>query len=331
MSLPSKATLPSPLLDLPEEIEAPGKIEESVFTATHRLAETGLFTDERLVELIDRTPRHLLGLSAMGRDPETYVWSEGVFDDCDGPTIMEAVRRGRLWLNVRKIMENAPEYAAAVDKLYDELEERCPGFVATRRSANVLISSPEAMVYYHVDVPQNILWHVRGRKKVYVYPDWRRDVSQDVYEAICDVDRTEDAPYQKSFDERAEIYDVGPGEWVTWPQHTPHRVENTEGLNISVSTEHYTPRALRYVRSIRANRTLRKYGLGSDATPTEGLGYAVRHGVFVAKRLVEKYAVKKGDYEYPRTFRLDLDAPGCMAPLEGCELPDFGVREEAAV
>ncbi|MEM1063600.1 MAG: hypothetical protein AAGJ97_14845, partial [Planctomycetota bacterium] len=230
-----------------------------------------------------------------------------------------------------KIMEQAPDYARLVDAMYDELEEHCPGFVATRRSANILISSPEALVYYHVDVPQNILWHVRGKKQVFVYPDWRRDVDQATYEGICDVVLSEDAPYKAEFDERAEVFDIEPGQWITWPQNTPHRVTNVEGLNVSVSTEHYTPRALRHVRSIRANRTLRQLGLPTDSVPTEGVGYAVRHGVFVVKRLVEKYATKKADFEYPRGFRLDLDKPGCMDPFDGVDPAEFGVETDKPV
>ncbi|MEM7812134.1 MAG: cupin-like domain-containing protein [Planctomycetota bacterium] len=311
-------------LTLPDEIREPGTVESTVFTATHRLDDSGLYTDESLARLIDAVPREMLGFSAMGTDPENYVWGEADVDGFDGATLLEAVKRGRFWLTVRKVMEVAPDHAAAVDELYDALENLCPGFEATRRSANILISSPTAMVYYHVDVPQNILWHVRGRKRVYVYPDWRDDVPEDLYEAVLDADREEDVPYRRAFDDRAEVYDLNPGEWITWPQNTPHRVENLEGLNVSVSTEHYTPRALRYVRSVRANRTLRKFGLRPTSAPTEGVGYAARMGVFTAKRLAEKYAARKAVYEYPTNFRIDFDAEGCMAPIEGRELPEFG-------
>jgi hypothetical protein len=51
-----------------------------------------------------------------------------------------------------------PEFRILVNALYDELEANCPGFRALRRSANLLVSSPSAMVYYHADAPLNMLW-----------------------------------------------------------------------------------------------------------------------------------------------------------------------------
>jgi hypothetical protein len=35
---------------------------------------------------------------------------------------------------------------------------------------SLLISSPGAMVDYHANPGPNILWHVRGNKRVWIYP-----------------------------------------------------------------------------------------------------------------------------------------------------------------
>ena len=38
------------------------------------------------------------------------------------------------------------------------------------RNAGILISSPNAQVYYHADLPGQSLWQIRGTKRVYIYP-----------------------------------------------------------------------------------------------------------------------------------------------------------------
>ena len=58
-----------------------------------------------------------------------------------------------------------------LDELYDEFEERVPGFKSYKRNLTILISSPNVSVKYHSDVPGQSLWQVRGTKKLYVYPN----------------------------------------------------------------------------------------------------------------------------------------------------------------
>ncbi|QDT65678.1 cupin-like domain-containing protein [Calycomorphotria hydatis] len=310
----------TPIVELSAEHRIPGAIESCILTAKHRLAEYGIFSDDGLVEMMERHPRALCNISMMGTDQEEYEWGDVDTTGFSAEEMLDAVKRGRMWINIRQIMTHQPELRKIVDDLYDELENQSPGFVATRRSANVLISSPNAFVYYHVDVPQNILWHVRGQKKVWVYGEWEEIVPRDVYEAIVDCDREEDVPYRREFDKLAEVYTLEPGQMVTWPQHTPHRVENLDSFNVSLSTEHYSPRAFRKVRVIRANRFLKnKLGLPVSAEQTDGLGFAVKNSAFLAKRSVERYFLKKSEFDYPMKYRLDLNAPNCMVPIDETE------------
>ncbi|MEM9704377.1 MAG: cupin-like domain-containing protein, partial [Planctomycetota bacterium] len=238
--------------------------------------------------------------------------------------ILEALKKGRLWLNMRQVLDHQPEAAAAINRLYDDLEAACPGFQATRRSANILVSSPGAMVYYHIDVPQNILWHVSGEKRVWAYPKRLADTPHEELEAIIAVKKEEDSAYEPAWDEHAFVVDLKPGEWITWPQNTPHRVVNQVGLNISISTEHYTPRAFKYVRAHRANRMLKdRFGLPLKSTATTGLGYASKSAAYLAGRAIQEYVTKKRDlFHYPRTFRVDPTAEHATVELNGGATPE---------
>ena len=53
----------------------------------------------------------------------------------------------------------------------------------------LLISSPRALVYYHADGPASALWHIRGRKRIWIYPalDGRyiqRELLEDIFAGV---------------------------------------------------------------------------------------------------------------------------------------------------
>lgn len=309
------------LVDLPDA--RPRLLEDEVTKFHHRLAESELFTDENLVRIIDSHPREFCNVSRMGIDNFQYEWGDGDTTGLTGEDLMTAVRKGRLWINVRRLMRYQPELAQLIERLYGELEQKCEGFVTSKHSANLLISSPKALVYYHLDVPQNILWHIRGHKRVWVYPIEETVIAHDVLEGTVAGERVEDLPYESHFDNAAQVFDLEPGEVVTWPQNSPHRVENEDDLNVSLSTEHYTARQLRHVRVCKANRLLRRAAkLPCHAMDTEGLGYALKSTAFLGVRAIQKLFGSEGvTYDYPMTFRVDPDAPEGIQMLENAATP----------
>jgi len=237
-----------------------GTLEKGVLLARHRLLETGLFSDENLAKLIDRHPDSDLTISTMGQDTNTFEWRRGDRNGVSGDVLLELVKKGRLWINCRQMMRNHPEFRETVDRLFDELKAGAPGFRPDDPSANLLISSPNALVHYHIDTPVNMLWHIRGRKRVWVYPHFDyRFVSQPVVELVCAGELSEDVPYDASFDRYALVFDAVPGQMITWPQMAPHRVTNLEGLNVSLSTEHRNRVSVRRVNVHLANRWLRQH------------------------------------------------------------------------
>lgn len=294
-------------------------LEKEVLLAKHRLHECGLFDDENLVRILDTHPEHDLGINTMGERATRFEWREGVRNGVASDVLLDLVRRGRLWINVRKVLHHHPAIAKAVNAIYDELELRSPGFLAQQRSANLLISSPGALVHYHLDVPVNMLWHIRGVKRVWVYPLNERFVSQQNVEGICSGEFGEDLPYEAWMDEHAQVFDVEPGQMLTWPQNTPHRVTNLEGMNVSLSTEHKNPRALRLVNVHLANQFLRrKLGLACCSTSVDGPAAHAKQALIRCVRQFEKLAgkPKPGGFKFPVTFKVDPNAPQGFSPLD---------------
>jgi hypothetical protein len=286
-------------------------VEEGVLVAQHRLAETGLFTDEVLAHIIDTHDPADLGISTMGVDPNVFDWREGERNGVDGATLIELVRRGQLWINCRRVQDHHPEHARLINSLYDEIEQRKSGFRAEDRTANLLISSPNAWVPFHVDMPVNMLWHVRGTKRVWVYPPFDvRFASPYVLGRVCSGQWTEDVPYDPSFDKYALVFDAQPGQLITWPQLTPHRVTNLEGLNVSLSTEHKNARARRRINVHTANDLLRtRVGVSSASIEVDGVTAHVKQACARAARYWNKLQGReKKQFVYAKTFVVDPQA-----------------------
>jgi hypothetical protein len=296
------------------------RMENAIFVAQHRLHNLEMFRDEHLIDTIDRHPRQDLGINTMGTDPQLHhEWQEGRAGNLTAEQLFEAVSRGKIWLNLRRVMDHHPEYEDVVNRLYEEMEAICPGLATYNRSANLLISSPEAIVYYHLDCPVNMLWHVRGQKRVWAYPLEAGIVSDETIEGVLCGEKSEELEFKPEWDELAVVYDLEPGEMVTWPQHTPHRVVNTHGVNVSLSTEHMTSHAARRNNVFLANRHFRQlFGCEFRSTQLKGWRPAAKEFALRAMRRLPMLAPQepKG-FKYPVTFEVDLDAPRCVRQLDG--------------
>lgn len=295
----------------PQDFET---LERGVLVAEHRLAETGLFTDDALAEIFESHPAEHLSVNTMGRTKDKFDWREGDRNGVPGHELVRMIREGHLWVNCRRVLQHQPAVADATNRLFAELEAGARHFRAEDRTANLLVSSPAAWVPYHVDMPVNMLWHIRGRKRVWVYPHFdKRFASPICLEKVCSGEWSEDVPYDPEWDRYALVFDAEPGQMISWPQLAPHRVENLEGLNVSLSTEHKNPLARRRINVHTGNYLLRKR-LGRVCRSIEAEGLAAHVKQLLAR--LDRYAGKlfgkeKRQWVYPITFVLDpLEADG---------------------
>ena len=247
------------------------EFRRGVVTARHRLHRDPAFSDAALAELIERHPRELCDFCTMGDDPaDRESWRAGDPGDLDGEALIEAVRNGKLWINLREAMNVDPVYKPLFDKLFSQLRTLNPGYRPMRAYAGILISSPGAQVFYHADVSETFLLHVKGRKRFRIYPPNAPYVTEEALEAILHMDQTEDIPYDPAWDADAAQIDLGPGDMATWPLHAPHRVENLDGLNVSIACEVVTKQSMMKNAVLHANGALRRAGFTPRSTRAEG-------------------------------------------------------------
>jgi len=194
----------------------------------------------------------------MGDDPVAWrTWRRGAAHGLSGVELLDSVRQGRIWLNLRAVNDHDPGYQALSDEIFANVEQ-ATGQRTFRRDVGLLISSPAVQVFYHLDVPLVMLWQLRGTKTVWLYPPRAPYVDDAQLERIVLKETAEQFDYDPAWDAEAEQVTLEPGAMVSWPQNAPHRIENGPMMNVSLSIEFMTPAALLRANVLYANGMLRK-------------------------------------------------------------------------
>lgn len=286
---------------------------QGIVEARHDLAEDARLSDDGLAALLDSYPRGQLGIYRFPEHGEGRLLPEhGLAEGVAGRDILDAVRRGRIWLNLRAAGDHGAGFGDLRDGLFDSLDAAA-GVRTLKRDLGVLISSPGVNVQYHLDIPLVVLVQVRGRKRVWLYPPGAEFAADEHIEAIALREQEEDLPFEAGFDADATVIDLEPGMAITWPQTAPHRVKNHDMLNVSLSCEFMTLPALIHANAIHMNGVLRRR-MGLKPRRSSALG----PGVFAKAALAR--AFKALDRTEPPpvrnvTFRIDPDAETGVASV----------------
>jgi len=288
----------------------------------HTIDRWDMFSDEALAELLERMPRnhyHVNCMSSAGSDGK--VWREGQIEGLTGQEILAAVRNGTMWVSLQRLHEIDDDYAAMLHALYDDIEERVDGMKTYRRDVGLLISSPRAQVYYHCDIPGQSLWQVRGRKRVYVYPNSAPFLRPQEMETIVlgEVDE-EHMPYEPWFDEYATIYDLEPGEMLHWPLNAPHRVENHDCLNVSFTTSHWTNELRASYAVHYANGLMRRW-TGAENLTRQTSGPMLYAKMALAATVKYCGLHKSKERRFRIDFQVDPKSPSGIRDIPAFDLP----------
>ena len=278
----------------------------------HSLHQRPMFDDAGLERVLDTFPRDKLGVFTMGESPIDWKsWRRGAAGSLTGSQLLEAAQTGRIWLNLRAVNAHLPAYEALSGEMFADLEANAPGLRTFKRDVGLLISSADAQVFYHLDVPMVALWQLRGQKTMYVYPPHAPFVGSEQLERIVRRETPEQLPYDPAWDARAEVYEMTPGDMVTWPQNAPHRITNGSMLNVSLSVEFMTPQALLRANVLYANARLRRAGM---QPMVQSMGPTAVAKLGLAR--LEKAAIKPKERSAPPpTFTLDSARLGSLLPL----------------
>jgi hypothetical protein len=272
----------------------------------HRLHESPLFSDDALAALLHGYPRPDYDLLCMAPQGTGHLqeWREGDLGRAEGRAALEAIQRGRMWINLRHLHQHSEPHAALLDEIFREIEARVPGLRTFKHNLGLLISSPGAQVYYHADLPGQSLWQLRGQKRVYVYPNTPPFLPEDQLEGIV-LNLTEaEIAYEPWFDQHARVYELQPGQMLHWPLNCPHRVENHDVVNVSLTTEHWTATYRRAYAERYTNGLLRtRIGVQPDAPRLGGARFWAKAAVAAAVK--QSGLMRK--HKHPKRIEWELD------------------------
>ena len=194
----------------------------------HELHKAPLFSMETLAELIERYPRQHYSLVQTGARGSGRVWREGEIGNLNGRQVMEAISRGGLWLNMRDVGAVDSRYRTLIDDMFAEVAARVPGFETCSpsrehpdllaRCAGLLPCRPAG-----AEPDPDRRTQTRLCLSEYAAVHYARHL-EDI--AVYNVEV--DIPYESWYDQHAKVFDIGPGQMLSWELNAPHRVENLD-------------------------------------------------------------------------------------------------------
>lgn len=259
--------------ELPSDIASTW--DREIVRVRHDLGSGPLFSDDALLALVRDNPDTVREIATMDTSVEDRrKWRASDLRTDDPQALFSAVRSGALWVNIGHVGARDRRYQDLVDGLMDQIDAAVPGMASFNRQLGVLISSPNARVYYHADVPGQGLIHIRGEKRIWLYPGHEPYLRTEDFERVVTAVTAEEITYDPSYDAAATVIDLTPGTALFWPLNWPHRVVNGDMLNVSATVEYHTRKTRRHFAVTYANGVLRQgLGLTPRSRAIEGPGF----------------------------------------------------------
>lgn len=283
----------------------PLPLEPRVFP--HQVDKLGLATDEALAALLDRYPEELFDINAYSYDEEGQVSLEtGSRGRASGETILAEIKAGRLWVNLRDVQDAHPDLWNPINAAF-EANMRELGIKPIKTTGQLILSSPGTKVPYHFDAAGVMLFHLRGRKRLYLYPVDEKHLPQAEMEQVIMRTTTEELTYRRSYDADARVFDLEPGQALTWPLYAPHRVDNLDVFNVSLSLDFQTWDTRMTRGAHYANGVLRRR-FGMTPASMGRTPMAARAALWAASLAMKKAnLVENRIKDYERSFELGAD------------------------
>jgi hypothetical protein len=286
------------------------RFSNETLVVPHNLHTRPLFNDAGLISLLDRYPRDRLGVFTMGQDPVDWrSWQSGKAGDLSGAELLDGVHAGRIWLNLRAANHYLEDYNALSHEIFADKEANIRGLKTLKHDLGVLISSPNAQVFYHLDSALVSLWQIRGTKSVRVYEPTSPFARPEQIEAVVLRESAEQIPFDPAWDQHAKEVILEPGMMVTWPQNAPHRIVNGPMVNVSLSVEFMTPAALLRANVIYANGVLRRR-FGMKPQIQKGVDPRALAKFGLARAFKALNLQRSTEYRLPTSFDLAKTIPG---------------------
>jgi len=273
-------------------------------TFQHDLLASGLFDDEALAGLLDAYPAELYDINLFDFDAEGQATMRtGARGRLPGRDVLEGVKAGRIWVQLRRAEAFHAGLGDLIAEAFAGIRRQVPDFKPVQLNGQLILSAPQAKVPFHADAPGVVLFHLRGRKRIWIYPNDEAHMPQQGMENILLKQQTEDLPYRRDMDPAAQVFDLEPGVAAAWPLHAPHRIENQGTFNVSLSVDYQTWDSRITNGAHYANGALRRAGLPIAAMHRTPM--AARAGLWAASLALKRARLVEDRIKaFERSFEL---------------------------
>lgn len=253
--------MPGPRIHVPAAFD-PWKIT----ALTHDLADHPLLQLDQLIALGQRQQARKLVRTHSGAATAGTSFAEAPRLHPTGRSAEDTLRdlaQANAWMSLLNIQAD-PIYRAFVDEILDEVRPAVdrvdPGMCY--RAGWIFVSSPGAITPFHIDHEHNFILQIRGRKRLYTWPhDDRQVVTDHALELFHDQHSREEVVWRDELRDRAQIFDLTPGQGGYMPSTTGHMVENGPEPSVTISFTYYTDATRANELLYRGNARLRRLGL----------------------------------------------------------------------
>jgi hypothetical protein len=279
---------------------------------TNQLNRLSQITDEALATLLDHYPEELIDINSYSYDQDGQVSLEtGSRGHADGASILAEIKAGRLWVNLRDIHEAHSALWGQVREVFDD-NMREMGIKPIKVTGQLILSSPSTKVPFHFDPAGVMLFHLRGRKRLFIYPADEQHLPQAEMEEVIMRTTTEELTYRQSYDANATVFDLEAGQALIWPLYAPHRVENLDEFNLSLSLDFQTWETRLTRGAHYANGVMRRL-LGAKPSSMANTPMAVRAALWIASLGMKRANLVENKIKnFERSF--ELGAKNQLAP-----------------
>jgi hypothetical protein len=167
---------------------------------------------------------------------------------------------------VIKNVEHDPKYHALLETFVGDLSAASglPRDQFSDLQGFVFVSSAHSTTPFHFDAEENVLVQIRGEKFVHLFNNADRTlVSEEALEIAPSKHRNQH--YEQTFEERAQVFTLNPGDGVHIPYTHPHWVRTGDDYCISMAMTWKTSEVIRLNKVRLMNGTLRRFGLPQAA------------------------------------------------------------------
>lgn len=206
---------------------------QSIQKMDHNIQQTGLFTDNNLIRAIDMHPPELMDIHTVKTHQLCERGNASSFE------LLEAVKRGILRITLREMHTLTTPHGRLIKHMHKAFA-RHMGLMTFNRTGDLFIAPQQAELPYRFNLDDTAVWNLRGRQRIYIYPDKAPYIHMKDIQAAARFNRATAIAYHPGFEANRIAIDVDPGELIFWPHLTPYRVEDLEGLSAGLLLKNVT-------------------------------------------------------------------------------------------